>query len=415
VFGSQKNIKHNLRLFFIDGIVFMPAMTLISIITVIPYFLEQLSASTFQIAMAASMAMVCTFITQPLFGSLASRVGSLRKTFGGLLLTQRTIFLVFVLSIPLFASNSAVMVWIFLAFWGIFNIFVGSYNVFYTSLLLKLLPPEKRGATRGMGFAIGSGLGVAMAALIPIILSRVVFPYNFMLIFFIGTFFLMINGTLFLLMREHDDVEPREPMGIVQYIKGFRLAIMDKPFRILILTSTFLVVTISLLPFYTVYAIRVFSVTESEVATLAALAVIANATGFIIFGFLIDRRGPFLMLIISACLTIFAGILALVTNSLILLFAAWFIANFGATSYNMVASLMLGEVTPSGKLPLYVGVLTTISLAVSSAVLLLLAPALESISFSLLFLTVLACGAASLLISLLILRKQLKLRQIDEN
>ena len=408
MFGSEKNIKYNLRLFFIDGVVFMPAMTLISITTVIPYFLEQLGASTFQIAMAASMAMICTFITQPLFGSLASRVRVLRKTFGGLLMTQRIIFLVFVLCIPLFSAHPSLLVWMFLAFWGVFNIFVGSYNVFYTSLLLKLLPPEKRGAARGIGFAVGSGLGVAMAALIPIILSRIIFPFNFVLIFSIGTMFLLVNATLFLLMREHEDVEPRVPMGIVQYIKGFRSCLLeDIPFRTLVLTSTCLVVASSLLPFYTVYAIRVFSATEADVAMLAALAVISSAIGFIVFGFLIDRRGPFLMLITAASLIMSAAALALATNSLTLLFAAWVIANLGAVSYGMTASLMLGEVTPPGRLPLYAGVMTTITLAVSSAVLLLLAPALERMGFMLLFLTVLACGVISLLISLLILRKQL--------
>jgi len=402
-------------MFFIDGVLFMPAMTLISITTVIPYFLEQLGASTFQIAMAASMAMICTFVTQPLFGSLASRVRVLRKTFGGLLMAQRIIFLAFVLCIPLFASNPPVLIWMFLAFWGIFNIFVGSYNVFFTSLLLKLLPPEKRAGVRGIGFAIGSGLGVAMAALIPIILSRIVFPYNFVLIFSIGTMFLLGNATLFLLMREHEDVEPRVPMGIVQYIKGFPSAIVgDAPFRTLVLTSTCMVVANSLLPLYTVYAIRVFSATESHVALLSGLAVVSSAIGFICFGFIVDRKGPFPMLATAAALAMAAGMLALITNSLPFLFVAWVIANLGLTSYGMTASLMLGEVTPPGKLPLYVGVLTTVSLAVSSAVLLLLAPVLERISFAFLFVTVLVCGTASLLISLLVLRKQLKQKQLEK-
>jgi len=409
VYGSERNIKHNLRLFFIDGIVFMPAITLISITTVIPYFLEQLGASTFQIAMAASMAMVCIFITQPLFGSIASRTHVMQKTFGLLLLTQRLIFLVFILCIPLLAANPAVLIWMFLAFWGVFNIFVGSYNVFYTSLLLKLLPPEKRGAIRGIGFAIGSGLGVVMAALIPIVLSRIAFPFNFTLIFLVGVLFLLINAALFLLMREHEDVEPRVPMKVMQYIKGFRSSLFgDIRFRIFVLTCTCLVVANSLLPFYTVYAIRSFSATEFHIAALSALAVISNAISFVVFGFIVDRRGPFSILIITSALIISAGLLALTTNSLILLYVAWVLANLGFTSYGIAATLMMGEVTPSGKLPLYVGVLTTISLAVSSAVLLLIAPALERIGFMPLFLVVLACGVVSLLMSLFILRKYLK-------
>jgi hypothetical protein len=68
---------------------------------------------------------------------------------------------------------------------------------------------------------------------------------------------------------------------------------------------------------------------------------------------------------------------------------------------------MLGTITPPGKLPLYVGVLTTVALAVSSAVLLLLAPALERVGFSLLFMTVLTCGVGSLLLNVFVLKRLL--------
>jgi len=58
LYGGRKDINHNLKLFFIDGVLFMPAMTLISISTVIPYFLTQLGASAYQIALAAAVAFI---------------------------------------------------------------------------------------------------------------------------------------------------------------------------------------------------------------------------------------------------------------------------------------------------------------------------------------------------------------------
>jgi UMF1 family MFS transporter len=274
--------------------------------------------------------------------------------------------------------------------------------------MLKLLPPEKRGAIRGIGFAIGSIIGVGLAALIPAILGGIIFPYNFVLIFFIGSMLLVCNAVLFLNLREHEDAVSRVPMGITQYIKGFKTSVGENAaFRTLIITCTFLVVANSLLSYYTLYAIRVFSATESHIATLAALAVVSSAVGFIVFGFVVDRRGPNAALITAACFIISASLFALATNSLNLLFAAWILANLGNTSYGISASLMLGLVSPSNKLPLYVGVLTMISLAASAAVVLLLAPILEHVGFTVLFVTVFVCGAASLSVNLLILRKKL--------
>ena len=155
MYGSEKDIRHNLLLFFIDGVAFMPSMTLISVSAVIPYFLVQLGATTFQIALSASLALICTFIAQPFFSFLATHSPMMHKTFGKILLLQRSIFFIFVLCIPALVKTGAIFVWIFLFFWGLFNVFVGAYNVFHTPLVITLLPPEKRGAIRGLGYAIG--------------------------------------------------------------------------------------------------------------------------------------------------------------------------------------------------------------------------------------------------------------------
>jgi MFS family permease len=407
-FGSAKNVRRNLILFFIDGITFMPTMTLICITTVIPFFLEQLDASTFQIALAASMAMVCTILTQPLFGSIASRAKSLQKTFTKILFLQRFIFFAFVLSIPLFTGNYQLLIWVFLIFWCIFNLFVGSYTVFFVPLLLKLLPPDKRGALRGSGLAIGSALGVGASALMPVILNRILFPYNFVIIFSIGCVFLLLNATVFHLMREHEDNEPRVAMNVAEYIKGIPTSVKDDPpFRAMVFMCSFLVVGHALRVFYTLYAIRAFDATEYHIATLAGLAVVANAIGFVVFGFIIDKCGPWINSVISAVLLILAGATVLAVNNLHFLFAAWIISSFANSAYGSVMSILIGEVTPPGKLPLYAGVMNIISLALSSVVLLALAPLLENLGFSLLFVVVLLCGVASLLSNFLLLKKHL--------
>ena len=407
-FGSEKNIRFNLAMFFVDGILFTPSLALISIAVVIPFFLENLNASTFQIAMAASISMICIVAAQPYFGSIASRATVMSKTFGKILLTQRILFLIFVLSIPLFGDRNEMLIWAFLLFWGIFNIFVGSYSVFYTPLLLKLLPPNKRGGIRGIGLAIGAGLGFIMNAIIPIILRNISFPYNFVVIFTMGMVFLTADAFVFLALREHEDVEPRIPLSISQYISGIPSIIkQDSAFRAMVLTCMFLVVANSLIPLYTVYGIRIFGITEEHIATLGGLAIATSAVGNICFGFLVDRWGTKTTSVINAFLVVASGILAISFQSLFVFYISWVLVNLSVTCYSITVSLLLGDVSPSAKLPLYAGALQVISMALSSTVLLLIAPVLEDISFAWLFVTVIGCGIISLVINLLFLRKHL--------
>ena len=414
MYGTKQDIKRNQILFFLDGMMFTPAMTFISIATVIPFFLEYLGASTFQIAMAASLVFICTFMSQPLLGSFASRVRVLAKTFGWILLMQRLIFMAFVLTIPLLAVNPSLLIWVFLFFWAVFNVFVGSYSVFFTPLLLKLLPPDKRGTFRGIGHAIGSLTGVGMAALIPVIINNIAFPNNFVVIFAAGNIFLLANASLWFMMKEPEDAEPRIPLSIIQYLKGIPSSVReDALFRSMIIMCTFLVVANALLPYYTLYAIREFQATEAHIAVLTALAVISAAVAHIVIGIIVDRYGPVITSVIAACFIILAGILALLTNSLHFLYIAWVFANLGNISYIISMSLLFDKVTSSAKLPLYVGVLTTISMALSSAAILLLAPVLERIGFNFLFAIVLICGASSLAINLLVFKKHLAIRQAD--
>jgi len=408
MYGSQKDIRHNLKMFVIDGISFMPSMAFISITAVIPFFLYQLGASTFQIALAASMTMICGFFSQPLFGVIASHSTVMNRTFGKILLLQRLIFLLFVLLIPVFSSEHALLVTLFLIFWAIFNIFAGSYAIFHTPLVLKLLPPDQRGAIRGVGHAIGSFIGVGMTALIPLLLLRFTFPYNFMLVFAFGLFFLLINALIFFFMRQSKEAVPNEPMGLSQYIKEMPSSMQENPsFRAMILTSLFLAIANALLPYYTLYAIQAFSATEAHIAMLTGLAILFGALAHVGFGYIADRHGPRVVAIIAACLTVTAGVIALGTHSLSFLFVAWVLANISNTGFPLIVTLLLGEVSPAAKLPLYVGVHTAISMALSTVIVLGLAPALEHIGFMPLFVLVLVCGLLSLLFNVFLLKKRL--------
>ena len=410
-FGSPKDIKRNVILYFLDGVTFMPAAALLSMATVIPFFLEQLNATTTHFSIAAAMTTICSFAAQPVFASVASRTRMIGKTFAKILFIQRVIFLAFVLSMPLFISNTTVFIWVFILSWIVYNFFSNSGMVFNAVLILKLLPPEKRAGMRGVGFAAGNMIALGFTASIPAIIGRFAFPYNFMIIFSAALFFLFLNAAGFYLMKEHEDVEPRVPMSIVESIKGIPISLKDdKTFRAMIFTCMFVVVANSLIPFYTLYALRVFSATEAQIAILATLAIITGVFVNMVFGFIIDRKGPVKIAPLAGVFVILAGVVALTANSMGILYVAWVLAHLGAGAYNKTTMLLLGDVSPAGKVPLYVSVLFTISMALSSIFVLLLGPILENVGFSILFIIVVACGSISLYLNLFVFQRRLAKR-----
>jgi MFS family permease len=174
----------------------------------------------------------------------------------------------------------------------------------------------------------------------------------------------------------------------------------------MIVTVIFLAIAHSILPYYTLYAIRVFSATEAHIALFAGLAILSGAIANISFGVIVDRYGPRVVAVIGACLVILAGTLALTTNSLNILFAIWLIANISNISFVSAVSLLLGEISPTAKLPLYVSVYTTISTALSAVIVLVLAPILENFGFMPLFVIVLVCGVCSLSLNVFVLSKR---------
>ena len=264
---------------------------------------------------------------------------------------------------------------------------------------------------RGVGFATGNIIALGLTALIPGILGGFSFPYNFMIIFSLGLFFLFLNAAGFYLMKEHEDIEPRVPMSVMESVKGIPISLKeDSAFRAMILTCMFLVVANSLIPFYTLYAIRVFSATEPQIAILATLAIATGIFVNIVFGFIIDRKGPVKVAPFAGAFVILAGAIALAANSMSVLYAAWVLAHLGSGAYNKTTMLMLGDVSPAGKVPLYVSVLFTISMALSSLFVLLLGPVLENVGFAILFVIVVACGSIGLYLNLFVFQRRLAKR-----
>ncbi|NHN28283.1 MFS transporter [Paenibacillus agricola] len=362
--------KRNYVLLFADSVLFTNAMTFLSVNAVMTYFLSYLGASTFQIGLANSLVSLGAFISQPIFAKQAMNLSSKLKTFTTLLFIQRLFFLLFILSLPLYAvSHPQATVILFLICWTIFSFFVGSYSTFYMSLFAKMISEKQRGRLKGYSGGIGNLLALGSAVAIAYILENVAFPYNYTLLFSIGMVFLLLDVLTFVFMREEPDQITPLNINYFQYFKLIPdILSQNKKFRRIVIAYSLMVVSQVSLAYYALYAIRDFNAAGAQIALFAAITGIVNVLGNLIFGVLSDKLGHRMILIVSAICGCVAALLVVVIPQLWVVYVAFALSNLSLCGYNLSSGILIIDNVQREKLPMYISVNTVFTLVCSALI-----------------------------------------------
>lgn len=363
--------RRNNLLLFMDTVLFMNAMTFLSVNAVITYFLANLGAGTFEIGLINALVSIGTFISQPFFAKKVMNLTHKAKAFVRILFIQRVIFLMFVLTIPLVAeSRPKLMVVLFLVCWAVFNLFVGAYGPFFMSLFAKMVAEHARGRLRGFSSGAGSLLALGSAALCGVILSKVPYPYNYTLIFAIGVFLLLLDVLTFALMKETEpDIVTKVNFNYFQYFKMIPTMFREfKAYQRTVIGFSFTVAAQAGLAYYTLYAVRMFDASSTVIALFTGITGMANIIGSILFGIMADRIGHRHVLMMSSAAGGIACLLIIMFPSLWTVYIAFALTNLSIIGYNLSSGIQILEQIPRERLPMGISVNAMITLCVSSVV-----------------------------------------------
>ncbi len=380
---------------FLDKIFFINAMAFISINSVIPYFLDNLAASTFEVSLASVLAALGTLITQPIFSKIAMKLPYKLKTLVKILFLQRVLFLLFVISIPFVASKSPnLMIIVFLLCWGIFNLFVGCYGPLYSSIVAKLISNEQRGRLLGFGNAVGSIIAIGSSVLIGVLLDKVAYPYNYTIIFAIGVIILLADALIFhFMVNEAPDEVAKTDLGYFQYFqyipKVFR---RNKKFLQVVLGNSFFTVATMVLAYYSLYAIKKYNIGAAEIAIFNGIAMLVNILGNILLGIIADKLGHRLSLQYSAFFGFAAGIIVLTINNISAVYLAFALTSLCYCGYQLSSWIFIIEYSPKDEIPIYISINSMITLIISSIVLTISGIVIDRFSFQPVFILTLITG-----------------------
>lgn len=360
--------KRNFILIFLDAILFVNAMTFISVNTVIPYFLNTLKASTLQISLASALVSIGTFVSQPLFAKKASEVSVKTKEFAVILFVQRIFLSIFIITIPLLTQKSHVLtVFAFLACWGIFNFFSGSYTPYYISLFAKIMPENLRGRMLGYSNAAASFTALGASFLVNVFLRKIVFPYNYTLIFGTGVFLLLADALVFALIKEPADEHKVEQAGMLEYIKAIPGIFKDnKRFSVMVAGFAAIVICNISLVFYSLYAIRNFNADAGELEAFMVITITSNMVGYVVFGHLADKISYRFVLQLASAFGAASALSVLSIHNIIGVYIAFALSTLCSGGYLVSNNVLIVRNCPQRQLPVYLSANVMITLIVST-------------------------------------------------
>lgn len=364
----MKRFNKNRFIAFIDPALFINGMIFLNINTVIPYFLLSLSATSFHISFANFLATLGSFLPSLFVARFVQKLRVKTKAFAKLLFIQRISFLIFAFFLPFLIKNfgNTFTIHMFLLFYGIFNMFVGTYGPFYFSIINKILPYEERGKIIGRGSAIGNLVAIFTTYLLNFYLNSFSFPYNFVLIFSTGMVILFIDAVLFYIIDEPEEETQEEslPLGVF-LLRAFSFFKRDLNFKRLVFSFIFLGLSLTSLPYFIVYATKSFK-GYNFVTIFNLVAIITSILGNYILGELTKILGYKKVLSLGMFLGILGLFWALVLRNIYLLLSGFALLNLTFVANILTTGFLITSISPKEDLPVYLALSNTLTMSISS-------------------------------------------------
>ncbi len=373
---------------FIDPALFINGMIFLNINTVVPYFLISLSASNFHISFANFLVTLGSFLPSLFVARFVQRLKLKAKIFAKLLFVQRISFLLFSLILPFLIKNfdNSFTIYAFLFFYGIFNMFVGTYGPFYFSIINKIIPYSERGKIIGRGSALGNLVAILTTYVLNLYLTRFSFPYNFVLIFSTGMIILLVDALLFYIIDEPEDETIEDSISLKTFLlNAFSSLKKDSNFKNLVFSLIFLGLSLTSISYFIVYATKSFK-GYNFVTIFNLVAITVSIIGNYILGELTRILGYKETLSLGMVLGILGLFLTLIFKNIYFLLSGFALLNLTFVSNILTSGFLITSISPKEELPVYLAVSNTLTMFLSSIMHILNGFIINYIGFDALFL-----------------------------
>jgi MFS family permease len=401
---NPKNLRFNFTVNVLDGGFFGGALGFASFITIIPLFVSNLTDSAILIGLIPAIHAVGWQLPQLFTAPRVSRLSSYKPMVLVMTLIERLPFIGLAIVAwfsPQLGVEWSLILTFFLLIW--FGFGGGFTATAWQSLIAKVIPSRLHGTFFGVQSAAANLMAGVSAILAGIVLVTFDYPLDFTLCLILACISVAISFVFLWLTKEERHTNPQSSHDDSHnFWQNLRIILRkERNFRWYLVSRMLTQFATMGFAFYTVYAVRVFGISEGLIGILTGLLMFTEVAMNPVMGWIGDRRGYLITLQIGMVAAIVSSLLALGAQGV-----AWFFPIFIFTGIASVAAWtiplsMTLEFGSESERPSYIGLANTL-IAPST----LLAPILaglliDKVNYQWAFLASAIVGIATLLVLLL--------------
>jgi MFS family permease len=357
----ERNYRWNLTVNLIEAATFLFGASLISSSTIVPLFISKLTSNPLLIGLAAVIAQAGWYLPQLFTANVVERLPHKKPVVVNAGFFSERLPILLLPGVALIAGRSASLALVlFLAVFAWHHLGAGVVATAWQDMVARCFPVDRRGRFFGTAAFLGTGAGIAGAALSIRILKNSAFPINFAYVFALAATCITASWFFIALTRE-----PSQPINVPrqssrQFWSGLpNILRQDHNFRRFLVARLTLAMGGMGLGFVTVAAVQRWGVPDSTVGVFTAALLLGQTIGNLGSGLLADRYGHKLSLELSALAASLAFTLAWLAPSAEWYYAVFVLLGFAFGAVIVSGTLVSMEFCRPQRRPTYTGMANT--------------------------------------------------------
>jgi hypothetical protein len=369
------HLRRNFLLGVTNGAMFGFAEALMSIDTVLTWFVHQLAGSNFLVGLVGPMRDAGWYLPQLFTSHRLQRRAQKLPVYRRMALIRTTAWLTWTLS-AFFVKDAAALLFLFFVAYAVNALAAGVSGLPFMDIVAKTIPSRRRGAFFGGRTFYGGLLGLGASFIVAWLLSEnspVSFPLNVAWLFLLSWLAASAGLLLFSRVIEPEGEVRLEEVTLRSHVqRAATLPRQDRNLRFYLIARTFSMLSYVAAPFYAVYSINVLGAPAEILGVYVGARTVAALAINPVWARLSDQRGNRLVVsaatICGLAIPVWAIFVPLIATALradstliSLAFVPVFIfSGLYETGMTIGANNLLLELSPGNDRSIYVGLTNTI-------------------------------------------------------
>jgi MFS family permease len=352
---KQSVLRQNIVANIVDGGMYAFGIGFVSLQTVVPVMVKHISDSNFAVGLVLVLWTAGFNFPQIFIANHAQRFPYKMRLFLRTAFVQRVPWLLLaLLSFFLLGRLSPTAGTVF--FFVLFTLAAVTGSLCFPiwfDLIAKLTPVNLRGrlfATRNL---LGGILGVLAGVVVKMVLAGIAYPLSYGVLFTLAFLFMMVSYWALTRLNEEATSTVAEEVHTLEYYRNLhRILKGQKNFRNFLISDALLLAATMAGAFYAVHAIQKFALDDSSAGVFTVIVMCSTIIGNMFFGYIADRYGHKVNLVLAAASTALSCFVALLAPDqrvylIVFIGMAFQIGLSGISRFSIVAELCSEEDRPT--------------------------------------------------------------------